>query len=280
MNRIDRIFRDLRAGAGADAAGPGKALMPFVTAGDPDLPTTGALLPALEQAGASIVELGIPFSDPIADGPVIEASMAHALSRGVRVRDVFEQVAAVRSKVQLGLVAMVSYSIVHRMGLKRFVDEAKSAGFDGFIFPDLPLEEAGPAGEAVREAGLVMSMLIAPTTPIERARQIARASSGFIYLLSRAGITGERAELPVELPRRIARLREATELPVAVGFGISSAEQVREVVAVADAAIVGSAIVRQIAARRDQGTTVVVDAVANFTRDLATGLPGRSPVRG
>ncbi|MEX2671610.1 MAG: tryptophan synthase subunit alpha [Phycisphaeraceae bacterium] len=280
MNRIDRIFHDLRTADGPDAAGPGKALMPFITAGDPDLPTTGALLPALEQAGASIVELGIPFSDPIADGPVIETSMAHALSHGVRVHDVFEQVAAVRSKVNLGLVAMVSYSIVHRMGLVPFVNEAKSAGFDGFIFPDLPLEEAGPAGEAVREAGLIMSMLIAPTTPIERARQIARASSGFMYMLSRSGITGERTELPVELPRRIARLREATDLPVAVGFGISTAEQVRDVVTVADAAIVGSAIVRQVAANRDKGQAAVVDAVASFTRQLASGLPRHTAIGG
>ncbi|MFA9477471.1 tryptophan synthase subunit alpha [Phycisphaerales bacterium AB-hyl4] len=273
MNRIDRIFHDLRATVDSGAAGAGKALMPFITAGDPDLPTTAALLSALEQAGASIVELGIPFSDPIADGPVIEASMAHALGKGVRVHDVFEQVAAVRDKVDLGIVAMVSYSIVHRLGLKRFINEAKSAGFDGFIFPDLPLEEAPPAVEAARDADMILSMLIAPTTPIERARRIAQSCSGFIYMLSRAGITGERSELPVELPRRIARLREATELPIAVGFGISTADQVREVVAVADAAIVGSAIVRQVAANRDKGSTAVVDAVASFTRQLATGLP-------
>ncbi|MEX0654219.1 MAG: tryptophan synthase subunit alpha [Phycisphaeraceae bacterium] len=282
MNRIDRIFRDLRsASAGAaEGAAQGKALMPFITAGDPDIATTGELLPALEQAGASVVELGIPFSDPIADGPVIEASMAHALRQGLRVHDVFEQVAAVRSKVDLGLVAMVSYSLVHRMGLDRFIDDAKSAGLDGFILPDLPLEESQPAREAVAKAGLILSMLIAPNTPIERARRIASASSGFLYVISRAGITGERAELPPELPRRIQRLREATDLPVAVGFGISSAEQVRDVVAVADAAIVGSAIVRQVAAHREQGGPAVVDAVASFTRELASGLPGRTAVRG
>lgn len=265
MNRIDAIFENLR-GSG------GRALMPFITAGDPDLATTARLLPALEQAGASVVELGIPFSDPVADGPVIQASMSRALDAGVRVRAVFEMVAAVRAEVELGLVAMVSYSIVHRVGLGRFVGEAADAGIDGFIFPDLPIEEADEAIAAVREAGLVMSMLIAPTTPIERAERIARASSGFVYVVSRPGITGESAALPEGLPERIERLRDTTDLPVAVGFGISSAEQVREVARVADAAIVGSALVRRIAEHRDQGPDAVIEHAVAFTRQLAAGL--------
>lgn len=265
MNRIERIFQGLRGERR-------KALMPFITAGDPDVATTGKLLPALEQAGASVCELGIPFSDPVADGPTIQASMTYALERGVKVRQVLDTVAQVRSNVDLGLVAMVSYSIVHRIGTGTFIKEAAAAGIDGFIFPDLPLEEAQPVVDRVRDAGLILSMLISPTTPIERAQRIARASSGFVYVLSRAGITGERSDLPPELPERVRRLREATDLPIAVGFGISSGEQVRQVVQVADAAIVGSALVRRIAEHRDAGPEAVVDHAAAFVRELASGL--------
>lgn len=269
MNRIDRIFQDLRATGG-------KALMPFLTAGDPDLPATAQLLPAIEQAGASVVEVGIPFSDPIADGPVIQASMSHALERGVRVSAILEMIASIRPKLSMGLVAMVSYSIVHRLGLDRWVQQAKAAGFDGFIFPDLPLEESRPAQEAVASAGLILSMLIAPTTPIERARQIAQASSGFVYLLSRAGITGERATLPPDLPQRISQLRQVTDLPIAVGFGISNAQQVGQVVSVADAAIVGSALMRQVAQHRQEPPQVMTAQVGRFVEQLAAGLPSKS----
>ena len=246
--------------------------MPFITAGDPDLATTAALLPELEKAGASIVELGIAFSDPVADGPVIQASMKYVLDQQTRVRQVLDMVASVRPHVDLGLVAMVSYSIVHRVGLRKFIADAKDAGLDGFIFPDLPLEEADETVKAVREAGMIMSMLIAPTTPIERAKQIAQASSGFLYLLSRAGTTGERSELPPELPQRIDALRQATDLPIVVGFGVSNSEQVRQVVSVADAAIVGSAIVRRIADNRQQGQDAVVREVGAFAGELASGL--------
>lgn len=261
-NRIDTIFKELR---GRDA----KALMPFVTAGDPDLSTTAGLLEAAQRAGASICEVGIPFSDPIADGPVIQASMSRALDAGVRVGRVFDTVAQVRPKVDLGLVAMVSYSIVHRMGLEAFVAQAKEAGFDGFIFPDLPLEESGPARQAVAEAGLILSMLIAPTTPIERAEQIAAASTGFVYVVSRPGITGARSELPPELPDRLTRLRQVTDLPMTVGFGISTADQVRQVVSVADAAIVGSALVERVA---QAGPDTAVADAEKMMAELVSGL--------
>lgn len=267
MNRIDRIFEALRAAA------PGRALMPFVTAGDPDVATTAKLLPALESAGASVVELGIPFSDPVADGPVIQASMTHALDHGVTVDRVFEAVAEARANLSLGVVAMVSYSIVHRLGGQAFVRQAKQAGFDGFIFPDLPLEESDAIREAVASEEMILSMLIAPTTPDARAERIAQASSGFVYVVSRAGITGERSELPAELPQRLRRLREATDLPMAVGFGISTAAQVRQVVEVADAAIVGSALMRQVARYRDAGGDTVIREVAAMTKELAAGLP-------
>jgi len=265
MNRIDSIFKDLRHRGG-------RALMPYLTAGDPSAQATGRMLEAAARGGASICEVGIPFSDPIADGPVIQASMTYALDHGVTVRQVLDSVAEVRPKLDIGLVAMVSYSIVHRLGLKRFVSDCRDAGFDGFIFPDLPLEASGPAREAVSEAGMILSMLIAPTTPNDRAAKIAAASTGFVYVVSRSGITGESSQLPPELPERLTRLRSVTDLPMAVGFGISNAEQVRQVVSVADAAIVGSGLMRRVAEVRDQGEDAVVEMVESFTRELSSGL--------
>jgi tryptophan synthase alpha chain len=263
-NRIDQIFSRLRQEGG----GEGKALMPFLTAGDPALEATADLLAAAERAGASICEVGIPFSDPIADGPVIQASMSRALDAGLKVERVFDTVRQFRAGSDLGLVAMVSYSIVHRLGLEPFVGQAADAGFDGFIFPDLPLEESEPARRAAAEAGLILSMLIAPTTPLERAKRIAAASTGFVYVVSRPGITGARSALPPELPDRLTGLRGVTDLPMAVGFGVSTAEQVREVVTVADAAIVGSALVDHLHQHRDDP----VPAAERLIRELAAGL--------
>ncbi len=261
-HRIDNIFRSLRERSE-------KALMPFVTAGDPDLQTTARLLQAAEEAGASICEIGMPFSDPIADGPVIQASMSRALDAGVRVEAVFDMVQQLRGKVGLGLVAMVSYSIVHRLGVETFVQRARLAGLDGFIFPDLPLEESEPARRAAAEAGLILSMLIAPTTPIERAENIAAASTGFVYVVSRPGITGSGASLPEELPARLEQLRRVTDLPMAVGFGISTPDQVKQVVRIADAAIVGSALVQVIEQNRNGD---VVPEAKKFMSELCTGL--------
>ena len=267
MNRIDSIFQALSQQGG-------KALMPFITAGDGGVESLGQVIPALERGGASICEVGIPFSDPIADGPVIQASMTRALDVGTTVDQVFEQIAGVRSQTEMGLVAMVSYSIVYRIGLDAFVKQSAEAGFDGFIFPDLPLEESQAARDAAANAGLILSMLIAPTTPIERAQQIAAASTGFAYVVSRRGITGESSALPPELPDRLTRLREVTEVPMAVGFGISNPDQVRDVVAVADAAIVGSAMVRRMHEHPDDPAT----QAQAMTRELAAGLPNRSGV--
>lgn len=266
MNRIDQIFTDLR-GIGD------KALMPFITAGDPDLVATRHMLEAFEGAGASICEVGIPFSDPIADGPVIAASMTRALAGGLHVEELFGMIATLRPKLQIGLVAMASYSIVHRFGVDCFVQKAKKAGFDGFIFPDLSLEESRFARAAARDAGLIFSMLIAPTTPIERAREIAGACSGFIYLLSRSGLTGEQTTLPTGLGDQIRNIRQVTDLPIAVGFGISTADQVNQVLSMADAAIVGSAIVRRIDAHRGEEASRIAQEAGQFVAELAGGLP-------
>ncbi len=270
VNRIDQIFADLRAQGR-------RALMPFICGGHPGPGMTANLLPALEAAGASVVEIGIPFSDPIADGPVIAAAMHEALGRGATPRSVLDEVASVRDRVSLGLVAMVSVSIAYRLGgpqgdFGKFIADARTAGFDGLIFPDAPLEEAGALVDAARREGLTASLLIAPTTPPERMKRIAEASSGFVYLLARTGITGERSESP-EVAARVARLRGWTGLPIACGFGISTPEQVRAVVRDADAAIVGSALVRRVGEAASRGGDAVGAGTA-FVGELAGGLRG------
>jgi tryptophan synthase alpha chain len=267
MNRVNQVFEDLRARGQ-------KALMPFLTAGDPDLNATAALLPAIERAGASVCELGIPFSDPVADGPVIQASMAHALAGGVTPGRVLETIARVRPRLKMGLIAMVSFSIVHRLGVGSFLRDAGAAGLDGLIVPDIPLEEVSRSrlGEQAEEHGLICSLLIAPTTPLERAERIAKASSGFVYLLARSGITGERGSLPADLGERVTGLRKVTDLPIAVGFGISTPEQVKLVGRVADAVIVGSALMRRVAAHRSEGGGAVVAEVELFLSEMSAAL--------
>ena len=270
MNRIDAIFKALRAGNSSSTGR--KAIMPFLTVGDPTLAATQTLLPSIEKAGASICELGIPFSDPVADGPVIQDSMNHALAQGLRVRQVFDMVSAVRSCVNMGLVAMVSYSLVHRWGPQSFITAAASAGIDGFIFPDLPVEESADIRRWAAEKQLTCSFLVSPTTPDHRVEQIVGACTGFIYVLARAGVTGEQSQLPVDLTLRVSRLRQMSDLPIAVGFGVSSAQHVRQVVSVADAAIVGSAIMRRIAPLRSADMSTLTREVAGFVQELATGL--------
>jgi len=263
MSRIETIFRDLRSRKA-------KGLMPFVCAGRPTIDATPELLRAVAGAGASIIEVGFPFSDPIADGPVIAAAMHEALQERITPRMIFDAARAVRSEIDAGLVAMVSVSIVHRLGVAAFVGQAKEAGFDGFIFPDCPVDEVEDFVAPVREAGLTASLLISPTTPIERAARIAQASSGFVYLLARTGITGERTDAP-EVAERIAALREVTDLPIACGFGISTPEQAHAVAAHADAVIVGSALVRRVEEAAKEGRDGVAEA-ASFVGSLASAL--------
>jgi len=250
--------------------------MPFVCGGFPGPGITTKAIEALDAAGAAVIEVGIPFSDPIADGPVIAAAMHKALKSGATPDTVFNEVREARPKVSAGLVAMVSVSIVHRMGgAAAFVAKAVDAGLDGFIFPDAPLEEAGPLLDAAKAKNATASLLIAPSTSFERATEIAKASTGFLYLLARSGITGERQTVP-DLGPRVRKLREITPLPVAIGFGVSSAEHVRQITQEADAAIVGSALVRRMSDAADAGRDPVAEAAA-FCRELVTGLETGSP---
>lgn len=265
MNRIDSIFAAARASNR-------KLLMPFLCAGHPDPEGWTKLLPALQRAGASIVEIGFPFSDPIADGPVIAAAMHETLRKGLTPMRIMDQVAAARKELSIGLVAMCSVSIVHRMGGPAgFAKTAATAGFDGLIVPDVPLEESGEIRAAAAASGLTFSLLVSPNTPAQRAGQILKASSGFVYLLARSGITGEQSSAP-DVAAPVAALRSQGPLPIACGFGISTADHVRAVVrGGADAAIVGSALVRRLsdatAARRDP-----IAEAEQFTKQLAAGL--------
>ncbi len=242
--------------------------MPFVCAGHPNPESLPALLGAMQRAGAGIVEVGFPFSDPIADGPVIASAMHKALEAGMTPQRVFEQVASVRNTLDIGLVAMVSTSIVYRTGgPEGFASQAAQAGFDGVIYPDVPLGQAEAYLEGAAKAGLSASMLIAPTTPPKRAQAIAKACSGFVYLLARTGITGERGEAP-EIQKRVMQLRQWTRTPIACGFGISTPTHVQSVVAHADAAIVGSALIRRIDQAAQQGHNPI-KAAEEFVLELA-----------
>jgi tryptophan synthase alpha chain len=245
------------------------ALMPFIPAGYPDLETTAELIPALEAGGANLIEIGFPFSDPIADGPIVQEAFAHALARKVKVADVFATVASARSKVSIPLLGMLSFSIVYRHGVDRFVAEAKAAGLDGLILPDLPPPEAQQVCERVRASGLETVLLIAPTTTPERRRQIAQLSSGFVYYLSVTGITGERDQLPADLAANVRGLKQLTDRPVCVGFGISQPRHVKQLVGTAEGAIVGSFIVRRMKSELSSPRETLVAAIRNEVAGLS-----------
>jgi tryptophan synthase alpha chain len=239
------------------------AFMPFVSCGDPDMQTTLAVIRTLAAAGVDLIEVGFPYSDPIADGPVIQASYTRALAKGLQVGEIFKGIASLRDTRMPPLVAMVSYAIVFRTGPERFLQCARDAGFAGLIVPDLPADEATEFAALVKGHGLDLVPLIAPTTPPARAERILKATSGFVYCLSIAGTTGERDTLPAELTQQLRDLRTKTALPLAVGFGISKPEQVDELRGLADGVIVGSAIVRQLQPL-SEGTAKVSDVLANI----------------
>lgn len=241
LGRIESIFASKGEGV----------LMPFVCGGHPTPSSLGGVLAGLEAGGAGIIEVGFPFSDPIADGPVIASAMGRAIEQGVTPRSLIAAVGELRGGLSVGLVAMVSVSIVHRLGgAEAFVSLASDAGFDGFIFPDAPVEESDDLIAAAEKHGRSVSLLISPTTPDERAREIARRCRGFVYTLARTGITGERSDAP-DVADRVATLRSATNTPIAVGFGIGTRSHVRAVFEHADAAIVGSALVRRLESASD-----------------------------
>jgi len=244
------------------------SLIAYVTCGDPDLVSTREIVLAAIQAGADVIELGVPFSDPVADGPVIQRASQRALGRGTALDQVIALAADIRKQSPaVGLILFSYLNPILRMGLPRFVAGLEQASIDGALITDLPVEEAGEYLKAMGEHHLAAVFLAAPTSTDQRLKRIARASSGFVYAVSRTGVTGARQHFPQDAETLVERLRRYTKLPVAVGFGISTAEQFSSVGAFAEAAVVGSAIVETI--ERNPGKEA--QSVAEFVRSLVAG---------
>jgi tryptophan synthase alpha chain len=267
VNRIDRAFARARSEERA-------ALALFVTAGDPDLATTGRLLPALAEAGTDLIEIGIPHSDPIAEGPTIQASSQRALERGTGLPQILELCREARRETDVALLLMGYWNNVLGHGVERLVQDCAAIGIDGLIVTDAPYEEAPELGAACEAKGVHRVLMVAPTSTPERVVQISARSRGFVYCVSVTGVTGERAVLPGDLRELVARVKRATRTPVGVGFGIATPEHAAEVGRIADGVIVGSALVKRIA-EAPTGQAALA-AAERFTRELASALR-RSP---
>jgi tryptophan synthase alpha chain len=241
MNQIDSMFSRLRERKEA-------ALIPFITTGDPDIAATEALIFEMDRQGADLIELGLPFSDPMADGPTIQASSQRALRHKINAKDLFGLVEKVRIRTGIPLVLMGYYNPILQYGLSAFAKDAANSGLNGTIIPDLPLEEAGAWMSAAKPRGLANILLVAPNTPADRVKKIAKATHGFLYYVSVTGITGARSHLPTELSQGLNGIKQLTSKPVAVGFGISTPDQVSMLSAATDGIIVGSAIIKLIEA--------------------------------
>jgi tryptophan synthase alpha chain len=288
MSAIDLLFQQLRS-AGR------KALMPFLTAGDPDLDFTEDVIWELAVRGSDLIELGIPYSDPIADGPVIQASYTRALAKKIKLTDILTRVKEITGRLSYGggprflgrengtvplratillppIVTMVSYAVVYRHGLAEYVSEAQGAGVSGLIVPDLPVEEIGPLAALCRRCDFPLIQLITPTTPRDRAKRIAQETTGFIYYVSVTGITGERESLPQAILENVGWLRSQTALPVCIGFGISRPEHVRILAPTADGLIVGSAIVRRMAEAAVKSRRQVLQEIGEFAASLRAAM--------
>ncbi len=266
MSAIDEVFARSRSERRA-------AFIPYLTAGDPDLETTGRLIEALTLGGADIIELGVPFSDPIADGPVNQRAAARALAAGTTLSGILELVASRRDPVGVPIVLFSYFNPILARGVASFAEQAAASGVDGVLCVDLPPEEAaGELQPALREAGIDPIFLLAPTSTRAREKAVAAASSGFVYYVSRTGVTGTRDELAPELLREARRLRRRLKLPLAVGFGISTPQQVAAVGKVADGVVVGSALVRIVEERGGQED--LAEAVEREAARLSAPLRG------
>jgi tryptophan synthase alpha chain len=243
-----------------------KAFIPFITAGDPDLATTQDLLVVLANSGATLIELGVPFSDPMADGPVIQRASERALKHGFGLQEVLDTVARARKQIDIPIILFSYYNPLFQFGVKRIANAAKDVGLDGVLVTDLIPEEAGEFEAELRASGLDMIFLVAPTSTDERLKLVAQHASGFIYAVSRAGVTGAQSTVSAEAEKLVHRMRQYSELPIAVGFGISNAEQVRDVSRYADGVVVGSAIVAEM--ERIGGEPDLAQRVSEFLRRL------------
>lgn len=267
-NRIDAMF-------GRKRSEGRRATIFYVTAGFPDEPTTERVVAALREAGADLIELGIPFSDPIADGPTIQKASASALANGMTTRKALDLAARLRAASEIPILLFSAFNPILHFGLEAFVNAAAKAGVDGLLVPDLPPEEAGDLRGLCLGRGLTLTFLVAPTTDAKRRELIASQSSGFIYYISLRGVTGARESLPEDLMANLDALRAATELPIAVGFGVSKPEHARQIGEKADGIVVGSALINEIAAGTDPTLETRVKTLA---RGLIEALPVGSAI--
>jgi tryptophan synthase alpha chain len=267
-SKLDRTFEQLRQRGE-------KALIAYVMAGDPSLQETEQLVVELEQAGADIIELGVPFSDPIADGPVIQQAAERALRSGTSLRTILSMIGRLRARTQVPLVLMAYYNSIHAFGPERFCQEAAQVGVDGLIMPDMPPDEAGPLKGPASKAGLPLIYLLAPTSTEERRIFVARQSQGFVYYVSLTGITGAKLVNVADVGKNVEKIRKVTNVPVAVGFGVATPEDAAKVAAIADGVIVGSAIVKLIATHRQKAD--MVKQVGGFVRSLKTAMSAVQP---
>jgi len=260
VKRIEAAFRRAKRESRA-------AFIPYITAGDPNLEATVELVRGLARAGADVIELGVPFSDPIADGPTNQRAAERALASGTTLGGVLATVEVLRQDLEIPIVLFTYANPVVRYDIGRFAEDAAAAGIDGVLFTDVPAEEIAPFEEQLGESGLDLIMLVTPTSDRRRMKAAARLGGGFLYLVSRTGVTGAREDLDAELAGNVRTARKASKLPVAVGFGISSPEQVGRVAALADGVVVGSAIVSRIGALGD--CDELVDEIETFARSLS-----------
>lgn len=260
MNRIDNAFKKLKASRR-------KAFIAYITAGDPDLATTGKLVLSLERAGADLIELGIPFSDPIADGPTIQAASHRALLKKTTLSSVLDLVKRLRINTGIPIVFMTYYNPVLKYGLTSFFERCKNSGVDGVIVPDLPVEESDELARLGKKAGVRTIFLVAPTSTKKRVKDIVKKSAGFVYYVSSTGVTGARKNLPADMVKNIRFIKSMTSKPVAVGFGVSDQKQAKLVARTADGVIVGSAIVKIIAGKKNP-----VPAATFFAKKLAGAI--------
>lgn len=259
MSRIAETFADLKREGR-------RGFIPFITAGDPDLETTRDLILELDRVGATVIELGVPFSDPMADGPVIQRASERALRQRFGLTEILQTIAEVRKQTRVPIVLFSYFNPLLQFGIENLAREAEHAGVDGILVTDLAPEEAGRFAAMLRAHEIDMIFLVAPTSTDERLQMVAERASGFIYAVSRTGVTGAQAEMSAESEKLVSRVRQFSDLPVAVGFGISKPDQVADVWRYADAAVVGSAIVGEI--EQAQSAAEAVSRVGRFAREL------------
>ena len=263
MNRIEQGFARLKANHQ-------KGLVVYIGAGDPHLDATLELSVAFDRLGVDVLELGVPFSDPLADGPVNQLAAQRGLEAGATPPKVLQMVAALRRQAQIPVVLYIYFNLLHRHGLQRFITDAAEAGVDGLLVLDLPPEEGANYEQLMRKAGLCNIYLVAPTTPEARVETIVKRANGFVYYVSREGVTGMQTDVSTSIADSLSRIRRHTSLPVAVGFGISTPEQARIVAQTADAIVVGSAVVNQIALHGKSPN--LVEKTAQFVKTLADAV--------